>query len=593
MWKVAIIDTGVRGNHPAFQNHRLDGLTIQNGCLNEDFEDNYGHGTAIYNIISKEAKEGTQIINIKVKSIEDGVDVNEIIEALKYVETLGVNLVNMSLGSTVCDNITEFQQVCKKLRDSQIILVSAFSNDGSISFPAAFEEVIGVSGDDRIVNASDYKVVDDTIINVLGKAGMQRLAWAKPDYMILGGSSFACAHVTARITHLVEPGAEFHEIQKVLYQNAIEVITVRKQEPIQNLFDMKRAVVFPFSKEIHSLLRFQELLNFEVIDVYDIKYSGKIGAGVKYLLSGEKCEDDLYVKNIEKIEWDSFDTLILGHLDRYSERMKFDSFLDKIMMMVKKNNINVFSCDDLSRYELEKGHYYHPKIEKRNVPVNRQGKLYRYTKPVVGIFGTSSKQGKFTLQLMIRKKLLDLGYQIGQIGTEPTALLYGMDYVFPMGYQSSVKINDYEVVQYLNECIHRLCSKETDLILVGSQSGTIPYDAGNLSHCMFQQHSFLSATMPEVVILCINVYDDFDYIERTIKYIESYADSKVLSLVVFPMKIKNNWMGIYGNKEKITEEEYKNIKSILQQRFHRTVYSINYEEEVDLLVEELINYFGE
>ena len=59
------------------------------------------------------------------------------------------------------------------------------------------------------------------------------------------------------------------------------------------------------------------------------------------------------------------------------------------------------------------------------------------------------------------------------IGTEPSALLYGMDYVFPIGYNSSVYISGFDVIRYLNYIINILCEKGNDLILVGSQSGTV------------------------------------------------------------------------------------------------------------------------
>ena len=36
-------------------------------------------------------------------------------------------------------------------------------------------------------------------------------------------------------------------------------------------------------------------------------------------------------------------------------------------------------------------------------------------KPTVCVVGTSSSQGKFTLQLKIREKLLGIGYKVGQI----------------------------------------------------------------------------------------------------------------------------------------------------------------------------------
>ena len=144
------------------------------------------------------------------------------------------------------------------------------------------------------------------------------------------------------------------------------------------------------------------------------------------------------------------------------------------------------------------------------------------------------KAGKFTLQLKLREMFLSNGYNIGQLGTEPNSLLFGFDTVFPMGYNSSVKIKDEDCVNYLNNEINRMCEAEKDIIIVGSQSGTVTYDTGNLSQYNISQYNFLIGTQPDVVILCVNPYDEPDLIKRTIKFIESSVNKcKVIALVVF------------------------------------------------------------
>ncbi|MBE5965651.1 MAG: DUF1611 domain-containing protein, partial [Lachnospiraceae bacterium] len=141
----------------------------------------------------------------------------------------------------------------------------------------------------------------------------------------------------------------------------------------------------------------------------------------------------------------------------------------------------------------------YPHVDKTDVSWNRFGKLYRMTKLIVGVFGTSSKQGKYTLQLMLRKRFVQMGYNIGQIGTEPSALLFGMDYVFPMGYNSTVSIHEYDTITYLNNAIHNMEIAGKDIIIVGSQSGTVTYDYGNLQQFAVNQYSYLLGTLPELI----------------------------------------------------------------------------------------------
>lgn len=55
--KLAILDSGVRKDHPAFINKTINGfsLRVEDNSVkrNEEFNDNIGHGTAIFYLIDK------------------------------------------------------------------------------------------------------------------------------------------------------------------------------------------------------------------------------------------------------------------------------------------------------------------------------------------------------------------------------------------------------------------------------------------------------------------------------------------------------------------------------------------------------------
>lgn len=75
-----------------------------------------------------------------------------------------------------------------------------------------------------------------------------------------------------------------------------------------------------------------------------------------------------------------------------------------------------------------------------------------------------------------------MGYKLGQVGTEPTAPLFGMDVCFPFGYNSTVSVSRFNTISYLNYQLNNLCYKDVDLILVGCQSYTLPDEFGNLDN---------------------------------------------------------------------------------------------------------------
>jgi uncharacterized NAD-dependent epimerase/dehydratase family protein len=265
---------------------------------------------------------------------------------------------------------------------------------------------------------------------------------------------------------------------------------------------------------------------------------------------------------------------------------------ENLIQQAIEHDKQVFSFDDVSGTFTQDA-VYCPVVSYEDLPPNRFGKLYRIDKPVIGVYGTSSRQGKFTLQLLLRQKLRERGYTIGQIGTEPSACLYGMDYAYPMGYNNSVYIHGVDAIRYLNHLINRLCEKQCDIIITGSQSGTIPYDTGNLIQYNLRQYEFLMGTQPDAVFLCVNPFDDPIYIARTIKFIESSAGCTVIALVVFPMDIKGGWSGIYGQKTPLTAENYHALKADLHKRFHVPVYKLGDASDVENLVNTLIGFLGE
>jgi hypothetical protein len=586
--KIAIIDSGIRLDHPAFAGK----TPVVIDTVPSVDSDLYGHGTAVYNIIRK-VEDIADITNFKLPWREDGIEETCLLELLKKIDReYPVDIINLSLGINIAECRESLFSVCKSLADKGVILISAFDNAGSISYPAAFPHVIGVNSGQNCPHIDDFEYIDDTIINIGAKGGVQRLAWDTPDYLMLGGNSFACAHVTVQAARFMSQGIrEFGAILKAFKKKALKtfslgttgIIDKAPQKPV-----IKKAALFPFFKEMHSLIRFTSMLDFEITSVYDSKYSALVGSTTDHIMKDTVASHT--IQNIDQIQWDTFDTLILGHLDEMSNLINKGALREKLIHDALVHNKQVFSFDDVSKTFIHDS-VYCPAVFYKNLPPNRFGKLYRIDKPVVGIYGTSSRQGKFTLQLLLRQKLQDIGYTIGQIGTEPSALLYGMDYVYPMGYNSSVYIHGLDSIRYLNHIMNELCEKQCDIIITGSQSGTIPYDTGNLAQYTLYQHEFLMGTQPDAVVLCVNPFDEPEYISRTIKFIESSVDCAVIALVVFPMDIKDGWSGMYGQKTPLTSEKYHVLKVDLHKRFDVPVYKLSDVSDMENLVNTLTDFF--
>lgn len=589
--QIAIIDSGVNCLHPAFVDKKP--VMIYDG-EETDSEGFYGHGTAIYNII-RQVEDIAEITNFKVNNIETGICEDELISLLMRIKNqYKFDIVNLSLGISICENIDKFYNICLDLTNVGTIIVSAFDNAGSISFPAAFDNIIGVTTGHNCKRIDDFEYIQDTVVNIGAKGTVQRLAWNNPDYIMLGGNSFACAHVTVQVAKFMAYGIKgFDNIMSAFRQKAkkqyLSDYKPSRKSGNSVPFSIKNAVLFPFNKEMHSLIRYSSDLEFDIVGIYDSKYSANVGTTTNHIMKANV--KSLPIQNIDQIKWDEFDTLILGHLDEMlkltdQQDLKFD-----LIDLAIRHQKNVYAFDDVSSVISSK-YVYCPKVSKEDLPPIRFGKLYRFSKPVVGIYGTSSRQGKFTLQLELRKNLQKLGYNIGQIGTEPSALLFGMDYVYPMGYNSSVYIHDYEAIRYINNLMFQLCARNIDIIITGSQSGVVPFDMGNINQYSLPQFSYLLGTQPDAVILCINPFDDLEYIMRTKLFIESSVDCKVIAFVMFPMDIKDNWTGIYGQRIKMSTEKYVDLCSAISEKFSVPVYKLGDESDMKLVTNEVIDFFS-
>lgn len=588
--KIIIIDSGVNPKHECFADSDIQCFKFENDMLVSDETATFGHGTAVASIIKK---SGAQIISIKLMENDDGIEEEKLISLLNYIYiNIDCKIINMSLGLQICNNYYGLKKICDKLNDRGTILISAFDNTGSISYPAAFDSVIGVTTGKNCVKTKDFIYLDDDIVNIAAKGNTQRVAWTNPSYLMINGNSFACAHVTRQAAIFMKNENKTRlEILEKFKEMAIATYHKKNNNVKTKVFDINKAVLFPFNKEMHSLIRYINNLSFEIVDVYDTKYSSRIGATTTHLLKDDKVKN-LIIKNIENIEWNSFDTLILGHTEELLNLMDKNNLKSMIINKAIENNKKIYSFDDLSKlsYDCSETIYY-PKITNENLPPNRFGMLYRISRPVVGIFGTSSCQGKFTLQLKMREILLKHGYNVGQIGTEPSSELYGMDYSFPIGYNSSVHIKEFDTIRYLNNAINSLCLEQKDIIIVGCQSGTLQYDTGNISLFNIPQYNFLLGTQPDCVILCVNPYDDFNYIKKTIDFLQSCTNSKVIALVIFPMDIKDDWSGVYGAKIPLPNEKYNRLKKELNCIFNLPIYKLGCELDMDELVELTTDFF--
>lgn len=300
------------------------------------------------------------------------------------------------------------------------------------------------------------------------------------------------------------------------------------------------------------------------------------------------------------------DTLILGYVDQLGRIGKKDLLRDAIHTALE-HDCHVFSFlavpqdtyRDLYALASKKGlRLAYPSIALDDVQ-QALGSTPTYGPvdvPVLGVFGTSSQQGKFTLQLILRRHLLHLGYAVGQIGTEHPAALFGMDLAFPMGYASNVSLPLQYYVPYLDYKLRQLNQqKRPDIILVGSQSGTIPYDVHEHRTHSLISTAFLLGTKPDACILVVNSMDADEYIQDTIDGLRAFAKAPTLLLAMSDQEkhIRAAYGRTFVKPRPMTAEHIERTLARLEDRFSLPAVSILSEEGQQRMVDTVVNHFAE
>lgn len=606
MINILLIDSGVF-LHPKISCVNICRTGFRGQYSVEDILDTVGHGTAVAFLLIK----GIDISNIRlsvVKLFDDVYDcsIEDLLECLEYVsEHNEYDLINMSFGVVSgyeCEQIERLKFLCNKIKNQGTIIVAAYDNTGAISYPAYFESVIGVDSSPKVNKRYEYEFVMNSCVNIRGYGKNQKVAWVKPDYTIIEGNSFSCANISNVIIDKLLQKCKKEDILKELQKNAMNTICFDDYVPARTRpkwLHRSRVITFPFNKEIHSIYAYEDMLDFQIIAAYDVKYRALIGKNIDEILSYKKIKRRS-INNYDNIDWksDLFDTVILGHVGELSAICK-RNFLEEIMNNCIKNGKKLFAFDDLSEYASKFANQekfneccYFPEVTYQNIPKGRFGKLFGIQMPILGIVGTSSSQGKLTIQMELRRKLMEQGYNVGQIGTEPTAFCYDMDFVYPYGYKSTVKTVGYHNVLLLNNIIHDIEMKGCDICLVGAQTNIAAYAYVNLKNIPLFQEDFLYGTMPDSFFLVVNVHDEAEYIKRTMKTVELMVESKCLGIIVYPI-MQKQVIGTLYKKVYALEEDYLKFSESLSKEV--TVPIIKFEEALNtnILVELIFSFFTE
>ncbi len=168
--KVAVIDSGIDLQHPAFQDGLVsssemwdyvgnDAVPQEEGALGTDAA--FGHGTSVAGIILQIAPKA-RILPLRVLGSDGSGDVLNVAAAINRAMQAGVKIINLSLGSDTNSQAVSDAINAATLRGIFVISSSGNTNDQNVTFPANQTNVeTTISGQYSLsvssVNANDDK----------------------------------------------------------------------------------------------------------------------------------------------------------------------------------------------------------------------------------------------------------------------------------------------------------------------------------------------------------------------------------------------------------------------------------------------------
>lgn len=543
--KIAIIDSGI--NNEVFPDIKIKQVRFYGHAAIEETPTDYlGHGTAVVSCLYSKYPEA-EYYSLCPGIDEEGntdpiIEAYDIADAINYAVEKEVDFINISMGTTDFSNRKCVDDAMQLAFDKGIVVVVSAPNESFPSLPWGCKGALKV----RESRGNGYTVTvredDFGIKNFVVSCQLFRVTTREGKKIFAHGNSYAAVWLTSLLIEKSEECGSrnsnqlMQEIVEAEDKNAVEDVIQQKYDVVNEIPELKgvqyagkKLILYSWTKEMHSIVRGTKHEGYEIVAAVDLFKKGNVGKDIG-LLSHYTEYGVKVMANINEVDAKA-DVLVIGYLDqisKYDEKFTLEYILD---YNLKNLGLQVFSFTPVEEKWSEAYQAAGLSIQTPFVfDVTNCNKILENVhafipvkKPVLGVFGTSSKQGKFTLQLAIREKLRERGVSCYHMSTEHQASILGADFTFADGYENNLimKVGLERKLQVLNAIMVYIDNTSKDeMILVGGQSWVIPY---NIKEQTFMRHAvFLEGVKPDRTIVVINpLLDDEEYVKDTIAAIKS------------------------------------------------------------------------
>jgi len=214
--KVAVIDTGIDLTHPDLQGNIAGGATFVS--LTSTPDDDNGHGSHVAGIIAAldnsigyvGVAPGASLYAVKVLDRNGSGYVSAVAQGIDWARTSGMNVGNMSLGSS--SPSTTLEDACNAAQTAGLLLVAAAGNSGDgstatteLSYPGAYAACVGVGATDIYDHLASFSNTG-SFVDVSAPGVSVPSCYKDGGYATLSGTSMASPHVAGLAALRWTPG---------------------------------------------------------------------------------------------------------------------------------------------------------------------------------------------------------------------------------------------------------------------------------------------------------------------------------------------------------------------------------------------------
>lgn len=186
-----------------------------------DDRDLLGHGTACAGLVLRVAPEA-RVVPVKVFGRVLETSPPTLQAALHWAVDAGVQVINVSLGTRLQSALRAVYAACERARRAGIVVVAAGHNANEWSYPAIFENVIGVAAG-RFRSPFEFRYRPDHAMECEAWGVDQPVTWLGGARVVTQGTSFAAPNVAGIVALILQrhPRATLAEVREMLSRFAL------------------------------------------------------------------------------------------------------------------------------------------------------------------------------------------------------------------------------------------------------------------------------------------------------------------------------------------------------------------------------------